>query len=63
MSDKVLKVWWRYLTYFLSYREYSRGGQNLPPSGARVDFYARIRCVGEQMFPNINDDDITVQSF
>ena len=42
MSDKVLKVWWRYLTYFISYREYSRGGgQNLPPpppSGARVKF-------------------------
>ena len=39
MSDKVLKVWWRNLTYFLSYREYSRGGQNLPPQrgGARVN--------------------------
>ena len=38
MSDKVLKVWWRYLTYFLSYREYSRGGAESapPPSGARV---------------------------
>ena len=31
MSDKVLKVCWRYLTYFLRYCEYSRGGQNLPP--------------------------------
>ena len=38
MSDKVLRVWWRYLTYFLSYREYSRGGAESapPPSGARV---------------------------
>ena len=38
MSDKVLKFWWRYLTWFLSYREYSRGGgaESAPPSGARV---------------------------
>ena len=31
MSDKVLKVWCRYLTWLSSYREYSRGGQIVPP--------------------------------
>ena len=36
MSDKVLKVLWRYLAYFSRYGEYSRGsGQNMPPSRAQ----------------------------
>ena len=31
MSDKVLKVKWRYLAYLSSNSEYSRGGQKIPP--------------------------------
>ena len=29
-------------------------------SSVLLNFYARIRCVGEQIFININDDNITV---
>ena len=36
MSNKVLKVWRRHLLNLSSYSEYSRVGQNMPPSGARV---------------------------
>ena len=35
MSDQVLKVWWRHLTQFSSYREYSRGGRICPPPAGR----------------------------
>ena len=34
MSDKVLKVWWRYLTY-LVIANIREGGQNLPPPAGR----------------------------
>ena len=34
MSDKIRKLWYRYLTSFLSYREYSRGADYAPQQGA-----------------------------
>ena len=56
MSDKVLEVLWRYLTYLSSYSKYSRGGRICPPAGSgltvlRSKMAPTESCTGGEISP------------